>query len=90
MRQELEPALIPAILGDLHRMNMRIVPSFVLSEDAARIATTYRRSFYDSIYLALAVTTNGVMITADEKLRNSLQNTPLADRIAWIGDSIAS
>jgi predicted nucleic acid-binding protein len=86
LRQELEPTDIPAILGDLNRMNMRIVPTFVLSEEASDIAITYRRSFYDSIYLALAVTTDSIMITADEKLRNALQNTPLAERIAWVGE----
>lgn len=90
LRQELEPKVIPAILGDLRRMNMRIVPSFILSEEAASIAVTYRRSFYDSIYLALAVTSDSIMVTADEKLCNGLKNTPLSERLIWVGeDSVA-
>jgi len=88
LRQELEPTVIPAILGDLHRMNMRIVPTFMLSEEASSIATTCRRSFYDSVYLALAVLTNSILITADKKLCNALQGSHLAERLMWVGDEI--
>jgi predicted nucleic acid-binding protein len=42
-----------------------IAPTAILANKAAAIAITYRRSFYDSIYLALAVTVQGRMVTAD-------------------------
>lgn len=86
LRSELEPAVIPAILGDLGRMNLHIVPTSTLVDEAARIAVTYRRSFYDSAYLAVAVMSNGRMVTGDEKLCNALRGTPIADMVISIGD----
>jgi predicted nucleic acid-binding protein len=86
LRQELEPDVIPILLADYCRMNLRIVPTYSLTDEASRIAVTWRRSFYDSIYLALAVVCNGRMVTADEKLCNALKNTPMAERVVMIGD----
>lgn len=77
-RQEVVAEVISEVLKDLNGMNMEIVPSFNVINEASKIATTWRRSFYDSIYLALAVVNNGRMITGDEKLFNALQNTPMA------------
>ncbi len=88
LRQELEPEVIPSLLGDLRRMNMRIVPTFALVDEASRIAATWRRSFYDSVYIALAVVCNGRMITADEKLFNALKDTPMAQRVTLIWDMV--
>lgn len=81
LRNELEPEIIPAILKDLGRMNMRIVPTISLADEAARIAVACRRSFYDSVYLALAVMKNGRMITGDEKLCKALHGTPMANLV---------
>ena len=88
MRKELEPEVISPMLTDLTRMRLRIAPTAALADKAADIAITYRRSFYDSIYLALAVTTQGRMVTADEKLCNALRDTPLAERLLWIEDAV--
>jgi predicted nucleic acid-binding protein len=86
MRKELEPEVISPILADLTRMRLRIAPTAALADKVADIAITYRRSFYDSIYLALAVSAQGRMVTADEKLCNALRDTPLAERLLWIED----
>jgi predicted nucleic acid-binding protein len=88
LRQEIESDVIPALLGDLCRMNIRIVPTFSLIAEASRIAVTFRRSFYDSIYLALAVACSGRMITADGKLCNALKGTSLAEQVIMIGDTL--
>jgi predicted nucleic acid-binding protein len=88
LRNELESEVISPLLADLIRMRLRIVPTVALAEMAADIAITYRRSFYDSIYLALAVSTQGRMVTADEKLCNALRTTPLAERLLWIEDVV--
>lgn len=90
LRNELASEVISPILADLCRMRLRIATTVSLAGKAAAIATTYRRSFYDSIYLALAVTANGRMVTADEKLCNALRDTPLAERILWIEDVLAT
>jgi predicted nucleic acid-binding protein len=87
LRKELEPEVIPAILSDLRRMSVKIVPISPLAREASAIAIGYRRSFYDSLYLALAVLAQGRMVTADEKLCHALMGTPLATRVVLIGDS---
>ena len=87
-RQELEPDVIPSLLNDLCRMNVSIVPTFSLICEASRISVSWRRSFYDSIYLALAVASNGRMVTADEKLYNALKDTPMTERLVMIGEMI--
>jgi len=86
LRNELEPEVISPLLADLSRMRLRIAPTAALAGRAADIAVTYKRSFYDSIYLALAVSAQGRMVTADEKLCNALRATPLAERLLWIED----
>jgi predicted nucleic acid-binding protein len=48
------------------------VPSLKLLDNAFEIATAYGRTVYDSLYVALAMQTNAQLITADERLANSL------------------
>lgn len=57
-------------------------PSSTLIEPAMPIARTYGRTVYDALYVALAIETKTQMITADEKLANSL-----AGRlpVIWLG-----
>jgi predicted nucleic acid-binding protein len=44
------------------------------------------RTVYDCLYLALAVQLGGVMVTADDKLANSLAGTPWAGSILRLVD----
>ncbi|HXD85816.1 MAG TPA: type II toxin-antitoxin system VapC family toxin [Urbifossiella sp.] len=53
---------------------------------AVEIAQRNGRSVYDSLYLALAVHLNGQMLTADQRLVNSLLGTPMAGYVRWVGD----
>jgi predicted nucleic acid-binding protein len=46
--------------------------------DAFNIADRTGRTVYDCMYLALAVRVDGQMVTADERLVNSLANSPWA------------
>ena len=51
------------------------IPSISISEllpQALTIALACERTVYDSLYVALAVTSNTYLITADERLANSL------------------
>jgi len=58
------------------------VSSQVLLEQAFIIATTFQRTVYDAIYVALAVDSNAQLLTADEKLANALrQHLP----VKWLG-----
>jgi predicted nucleic acid-binding protein len=58
------------------------VPSLKLLDKAFQIAADHGRTVYDCLYVALAVQTNAQLITADERLANSL-----AARfpIKWLG-----
>ena len=84
LRQEIEAPFIAGLLKDLGRMNLVVVPAFSLTVEAARIAVTWRRSYYDSVYLALAQASGSRMATADEKLCNALHGTDLADVVLFI------
>ena len=61
-----------AALASLKRFDFPTVPSLKLLDSAFEIATTYGRTVYDSLYVALAVQTKSQLITADERLANSL------------------
>ena len=69
---------IPALRGYL----LTTERSEPLLESAFAIARQYNRSFYDSIYLALAVSRQATLLTADEKLANA---TAAYLPVKWLG-----
>jgi predicted nucleic acid-binding protein len=78
---------VPQAFGDqslvlLTQREFPTVPSLKLLDKAFQIATAHGRTVYDCLYVALAVQTNSQLITADERLANSL-----AARfpIKWLG-----
>jgi predicted nucleic acid-binding protein len=56
-----------------------------LAPEALDLAIRFDRSVYDCLYLALAVRTKSVMVTADHRLANALAGGPLGKHVAWIG-----
>lgn len=86
LRGDLERESAVSVLADFTRMPLGIVSGVHLCEATAAIAMEYRRSFYDSMYLALAVKSNCRMVTADEKLYNALAETPMARHLLRIDD----
>ncbi len=50
------------------------------------MAVGTKRSIYDCLYLAVAEALDGRMVTADRKFFQSLQNSPLKDRMIWVED----
>jgi predicted nucleic acid-binding protein len=78
---------VPRAFGDqalelLTQHKFPTVPSLNLLDSSFEIATAYGQTVYDSLFVALAVKTNSQLITADERLANSL-----AARfpIKWLG-----
>jgi len=63
-------------------LELPTIPSAELIEEAFVIAQKYGRSFYDSLYVALAVTYRATLVTADEKLANA---TAAYLQVKWIG-----
>jgi predicted nucleic acid-binding protein len=64
------------------KLELPVVPSAELAESAFAIAQTHNRSFHDCIYVALAVSRQATLITADEKLANA---TATYRPVKWLG-----
>jgi predicted nucleic acid-binding protein len=62
--------------------NLPTVPSLALLQPAFSIAITFQRSVYDSVYVALAISSKAELLTADEKLARALA-PPLP--VKWLG-----
>ena len=69
-------------IQELQNYDFPMAPSEPLLESAFSIARQYNRSFYDSIYVALAVSRQATLITADEKLANA---TAAYLPVKWLG-----
>ena len=67
------------VIGDLQTLT---VPGSTLLERTLQIARTYDRTFYDSLYIAVAVQQQVVLVTADEKLANA---TAAYLPVKWLG-----
>ena len=62
--------------------NFPTVPSHSLLEAAFIIATTFDRTVYDALYVALALQSQSQLVTADERLANALAaHLP----VKWLG-----
>lgn len=69
-RGRIEENLIHDGLQKLNELDLLTTPTGQLIHAAALIATASDISAYDAVYVALAVASGGVLITADERLAN--------------------
>ena len=65
-------ATAESVVSEMKSRNFPTVSSLALAADALKIAFAYDRSVYDCIYIALAAQSKSQMITADERLANSV------------------
>jgi len=72
------------LLRDFRRYPVQTFASRALMSAAWDLAERYGRSFYDSLYLALAASAECPLVTADLKLYNRLKTSPVAERLVWI------
>jgi predicted nucleic acid-binding protein len=86
-RGELSAGEAVAILRDLGRFPLRIRTSESLMEGAWAVAERFGRSFYDGLYVALAVETESSLVTADSRLYNALRDEALADNLLWVEEA---
>ena len=87
VRREIDDGEARALLADFLSLPLLLTPSGELVEPALELALRTGRTVYDCLYVALAVKTKSVLVTADKRLANALAGTGLARHIAWIGDS---
>lgn len=76
------------ILRDLMVIPLQVHSITPLLEQALDIALATGRTVYDSIYLALAVSLDCKLVTADQKLYNAIRTGPFADDVLWVADPI--
>jgi len=60
------------IAAEFKAREFQTIPSQILMIEALKLACTYERSIYDCLYVALAVESHSQLITADERLVNSM------------------
>lgn len=60
-------------LEDFKQIPFTLTPVTLLFDDAFQVAIKYKRTFYDSLYIALSVKENCGFVTADEKFYNAVK-----------------
>ena len=75
-----------AIAEEMLSLPLRLHDSVDLLSDGLKVAMQFDRAVYDSLYVALAVKTDAVMVTADKRLVNALAGGPLEKYVMWLGD----
>jgi predicted nucleic acid-binding protein len=73
--------LLRAFLDRHIDVTVRLLPSGLVIKGALQIAAAERRSLYDSIYLALAVQAQCLLVTADDRFVRSIQSNVLKSHI---------
>lgn len=86
-RGELSGAEAEALMADVLRLPIELIPSGALVGAALPLAIQSGRSVYDCLCLALAVEHATTMITGDRRLVNGLASSPLAPYVRWLGDA---
>ena len=61
-----------AAIAAMKDRNLPTVPSLELLEAAFTLANAFEKSFYDSLYVALAISSKAQLVTADERLAQAL------------------
>lgn len=83
-RGEDTPEQARATLADFRIVPLQVYASQALTQVALDIAMQMDRTVYDSLYLALAVSTQCQMVTADLKLFNALATGAFAAHVLWV------
>lgn len=65
---------------------LHIYSSADLIPHALDIAMKTERTVYECLYVALAVMSKSVMVSADKRLVNALAGSPLEKYVTWIGE----
>ena len=85
-RAEISRADADLILAQLPLLPVTRHNEAALLAPAFDLASSAKRTVYDCLYLALAVQLGGRMVTADQRLYNSLASTRWAACVSWVGD----
>lgn len=85
-RGELSATEAREVLAALRTIRLRTVSSEHLLSPALEIALETECTVYDALYLALAVTHNIALVTADRRLYDRTHTGPLMPHVLWVED----
>lgn len=88
-RAEIAPDEALEWLAELSRVPLLVEPAHLYSEPALRLALRTERTVYDSLYLAVALGVDGVLVTADRKSGRALTDAGFGEHVMWVGDLAA-
>ncbi len=86
IRGEISRDQAQAIATEISQHIPAFYPSADLIERALKIALDVNHTVYDCLYIACAEAVSGVLVTADERLVEAVENTELAPFARYIGD----
>ena len=89
-RGELSQDEAAYLVDGLDRLRIVAYSGAPIMRPALRIAVHHDRSFYDSLYLALAAEVGYPLVTADRKFHEAIKRGPLAGHILWIEDAASA
>ncbi|MFZ1748283.1 MAG: type II toxin-antitoxin system VapC family toxin [Nitrospirales bacterium] len=87
-RNELTKDEGDVILKEFRQLPLQYHPDERLFHAGYALALVTHQSLYDCLYLALAETIDGAVITADRKFFQALSTGPYGPRIIWIEDIV--
>ena len=76
--------IVQGILADFRRFPLHIHAGESLYEVTCPVAVATGRTFYDSLYLALAISTGSPLVTADQRFYNVLRETSWGQHCLWV------
>jgi predicted nucleic acid-binding protein len=85
-RAEVTRADADLILAQIPALPLTRHAEAPLLASAFDLAARTQRTVYDCLYLALAVQLGGRLVTADQRLYNSLMGTSWAPYVCWVAD----
>jgi len=84
---ELDGTTAGKILDNFRRSPLVVQPHGAFMRLAWEIALKHRQTFYDSLYLALAMAEKARMVTADRKFYEALAGTSSGRHLLWIEEA---
>jgi predicted nucleic acid-binding protein len=87
-REELTRNEGDVILKEFRHLPLQYHPDKRLFHAGYALALVTQRSLYDCLYLALAETIDGAVITADRKFYMALSDGPYGSKVLWVEDII--
>ena len=86
LRRELTLAEASAAVARLSAGAIEFLPTLPLLVPALAMAHRLKHPVYDCVYLALAESEDGMVVTADRRLLAAVRGTSWRRRVRWIED----